>query len=213
MKDRVPLYPGRVKLTPVSGQENVYDMVRADEPTQEGDPLNKSTFLTDSTASFFGMDSAAVPNDIFNILKNVSLIDNSEETYKATDVLGNIIGGFTNIQTGSYVGTGGYGSGNPTVINVPNNSKILIIIDGNPGNTSYANSPAIVPIWFLTSQYERIGTIYPSSVNPSTDISNPVSAIGVFAKINGTEFSMYNGEGAKRQYNEASTTYYYLVIS
>ena len=30
MKDRVSLYPGRVMLTPVAGQENVYDMVRAD---------------------------------------------------------------------------------------------------------------------------------------------------------------------------------------
>lgn len=30
MKDRVPLYPGRVKLTPVTGQENTFDLVRAD---------------------------------------------------------------------------------------------------------------------------------------------------------------------------------------
>lgn len=51
MKDRVPLYPGRVKLSPVSGQENTYDMVRADEPTQEGTPLNKSTLLSDETAA------------------------------------------------------------------------------------------------------------------------------------------------------------------
>lgn len=50
MKDRVPLYPGRVKLLPVAGQENTYDMVRADSPTQEGTPLNKATLLTDETA-------------------------------------------------------------------------------------------------------------------------------------------------------------------
>lgn len=42
VKDRVPLYPGRVKLTPVSGQENTYDMVRADSPTQVGTPINKA---------------------------------------------------------------------------------------------------------------------------------------------------------------------------
>lgn len=41
MKDRVPRYPGRVKMTPVAGQANTYDMVRADEPTQVGTPLNK----------------------------------------------------------------------------------------------------------------------------------------------------------------------------
>ena len=68
MKDRVPLYPGRVKLTPVSGQENTYDMVRADEPTQEGDPLSKATFLKDDTAALFGLDATAVPDDALALL-------------------------------------------------------------------------------------------------------------------------------------------------
>ena len=45
MQDRVSLYPGRVKLVPVAGQENTYDMVRADSPTQEGTPLNKDSLL------------------------------------------------------------------------------------------------------------------------------------------------------------------------
>lgn len=65
MKDRVSLYPGRVKLTPVSGQENTYGMVRADEPTQEGTPLNKATLLKDATAALFGLDENAVPDDAF----------------------------------------------------------------------------------------------------------------------------------------------------
>ena len=68
MQDRVPLYPGRVKLTPVSGQENTYDMVRADEPTQEGTPLNKSTLLKDATASLFGLGTDAVPDDVLALL-------------------------------------------------------------------------------------------------------------------------------------------------
>lgn len=68
MKDRVPLYPGRVKLVPVSGQENVYDMTRADQPTQEGDPLNKSTLLKDATAALFGLGADAVPDDVLAFL-------------------------------------------------------------------------------------------------------------------------------------------------
>lgn len=63
MKDRLPLYPGRVKLVPVSGQENVYDMTRADQPTQAGDPLNKATLLKDATAALFGLGTDAVPDD------------------------------------------------------------------------------------------------------------------------------------------------------
>lgn len=38
--DRVPTYPGRVKMTPVSGQANTYDLERADSPVVEGTPIN-----------------------------------------------------------------------------------------------------------------------------------------------------------------------------
>ena len=42
--DRVSTYPGRVKLTPVSGQSNVYDLSRADSPIQDGTPINAALF-------------------------------------------------------------------------------------------------------------------------------------------------------------------------
>ena len=63
MKDRVPLYPGRVTLTPVSGQANTYDLTRADQPTQEGTPLNKASLLKDTTAALLGLPDTAVPDD------------------------------------------------------------------------------------------------------------------------------------------------------
>ena len=66
MQDRVPLYPGRVMLTPVPGEENTFDMVRADSPTQEGTPLNKASLLKDATAKRFGLDDSAVPDDVLN---------------------------------------------------------------------------------------------------------------------------------------------------
>lgn len=65
MQDRVPRYPGRVKLVPVSGQENVFDLVRADQPTQDGTPLSKATLLKDSTAALYGLGTGAVPDDVF----------------------------------------------------------------------------------------------------------------------------------------------------
>ena len=55
MKDRVPTYPNRVILNPVAGQENTYDIVRADEPQQEGTPINKATLLDDTTAEKLGL--------------------------------------------------------------------------------------------------------------------------------------------------------------
>lgn len=82
MQDRVPLYPGRVTLTPVAGQENTFDMARADQPTQEGTPLNKATLLKDATAAKFGKDTGAVPDDVLNVLSKSVL----EGTYPVVDV-------------------------------------------------------------------------------------------------------------------------------
>lgn len=64
MQDRIPLYPGRVKMTPVAGQANTFDTVRADDPTQAGTPLNKATFLKDATAALYGLGTGAVPDDV-----------------------------------------------------------------------------------------------------------------------------------------------------
>lgn len=58
MQDRVPTYPGRVKLTPVSGQADTYDLIRADQPTQQGTPLSKATLLSDGTEEAIWGDAA-----------------------------------------------------------------------------------------------------------------------------------------------------------
>ena len=43
-KDRVPTYPGRIKLLPVEGQPNVFTMERVDDPKVVGTPINKAAF-------------------------------------------------------------------------------------------------------------------------------------------------------------------------
>ena len=101
MQDRVSLYPGRVKLAPVAGQENTYDMVRADSPTQDGTPLNKDSLLKDTTSALFGLGADAVPDDAFQKIK--TLINNVQSSADSK----------ARIQIGSYVGTGTYGANNP----------------------------------------------------------------------------------------------------
>ena len=64
MQDREPIYPGRVTMTPVSGQANTYDMERADKPLRQGTLLNKATFLKDATAALYGLGESAVPDDV-----------------------------------------------------------------------------------------------------------------------------------------------------
>ena len=49
MRDRVPTYPGRVSLTPTE-QQNVYTLVREDDPTEVGTKLSKVNLLSDDAA-------------------------------------------------------------------------------------------------------------------------------------------------------------------
>ena len=41
--DRVPLNPGRIKLIPIDGLDDVFDMSREDNPSVVGTPINKAT--------------------------------------------------------------------------------------------------------------------------------------------------------------------------
>ena len=64
--DRVPTYAGRVKLTAVSGQPDVYDLVRADSPIVEGTPINaallnaKADCLLDSVTVYVSKNGSDV---------------------------------------------------------------------------------------------------------------------------------------------------------
>ena len=49
MKDRVPTYPGRVKLID-AGEENTYYLTRDDDPTEVGTKLSKVNLLSDDAA-------------------------------------------------------------------------------------------------------------------------------------------------------------------
>lgn len=57
MQDRIPKYPGRVKLTPVDEANHLYHMERADEPLVEGTPINKGTLLKDETAEILDLSA------------------------------------------------------------------------------------------------------------------------------------------------------------
>lgn len=68
MKDRIAVNPGRVLVAPENGAPYYATLTRADNPTQEGDYLNKNTLLKDTTAALFDLDSDAVPDDVLVVL-------------------------------------------------------------------------------------------------------------------------------------------------
>lgn len=146
MQDRVSLYPGRVKMVPVAGQENTYDMVRADSPTQEGTPLNKDSLLKDATAALLGGDSSMVPDEAFMALKRIG--DDLKEAA-------------VQVASGTYTGTGGSGSANkssltfefvPLVVSIVTQGSYYadLLYVGQSGSISTINSNSIA--------FEQVGT-------------------------------------------------------
>lgn len=104
VEDRVSTYPGRITLTPVSGQVNVYDMTRSDEPVQEGTPLNKALLdqkadtLTKDVVVYVSPSGSDADGDGTSITPYASI-------QKALDSLPKHLGGFTatvSIANGTY---------------------------------------------------------------------------------------------------------------
>lgn len=102
--DRVSKYPGRVKLTPVSGSSNLYDMERADEPTTSGTPINKALFdnkaytLTDNVTVYVATTGSDTTGD-GSVSKPFKTIQ------KAVDSIPLHLGGYTatiDIANGTY---------------------------------------------------------------------------------------------------------------
>lgn len=102
--DRVPTYPGRVKLTPVSGQTNVYDMVRSDSPTTEGTPINKALF-DQKAYTLTGDVTVYVSTSGSDVSGTGESVAPFRSVQKALDALPKCLGGFhaqIDIAAGTY---------------------------------------------------------------------------------------------------------------
>ena len=116
MRNREPANPGRVLITPEDGSAAFYAILtRADNPTEAGDPLNKETLLKDATAALYGLDATAVPDEVLALAR--TLISTAQSTADSR----------SKIETGSYIGTGTYGSDNPCSLTLPFPPKFGVI--------------------------------------------------------------------------------------
>ena len=200
MQDRVPLYPGRVKMTPVAGQANTFDMVRADDPTQAGTPLNKATFLKDATAALFGKTNAAVPDDILNLLSKSVLAQTVGGKTTLTDVLGTKLTVGVQIETGSYVGTGTYGQANPNTLTFGFVPKFVWIW---PKSSSRGSTVVFAGRFYVT--FGRWGYY-----DESTDVLINLDTMS----MSGNTLTWWNPDSTKPTYqlNVSDMDYYYLAI-
>ena len=172
MKDRIPTYPGRVKLTPVAGQENVYDLVRMDEPTEVGTPLDKANLLADATAALIGLtDETATVNHAL-----------AATWEKAEDAMTQA----SRFVTGSYLGTGAAAGVSITFAAPP---KYVWIVDVTGGVTA--------PLAIVT---EGGGMKFDSTANNGNAPLSNCTISGNVLSWTGSGSSNLNGSGVTYYY-------------
>lgn len=190
MKDRTPRHPGRVRLTP-TGEPNVFDITREDDPVEAGTPLNKATFLKDQTAALLSLSGDPTVDDALNALK--SLVDGAITLTNTK----------AKIETGSYVGTGAYGVSSPNSITFGFVPKFVMVwID--------QSSTAVAAVGGI---FNTTNTDYGNAAHGFLVISNISSNSNyTFSKVSGNALYWYNSNNAGAQLNTAGVTYHYVAI-
>ena len=113
------------------------------------------------------------------------------------DLWGNVIP-TVKIATGSYVGTGTYGSGNPNTLAFPFEFKVLFIAQNwNTDNAGWHGT------FFINGQTQSNGIGYTSSGAESANITISYPENGI---------SWYSSANAAYQFNATGYTYYYVAI-
>jgi hypothetical protein len=180
MKDRTPtevLSNGAVRygIYDASGALQRYEYILpADEPTQEGTPLNKANLLSDTTAAALGLTGDPTVNDAL-----AGLITRMNRSARRA--------------YGSYVGTGTYGSANPTSITFDFQPDIVFI-------TPVTSSSSYTNVWFI---------------RPSTTADFYYSGLSDYKQTitwNGNTLSFYITKSAAGQLNTSGATYYYIAF-
>ena len=85
MKDRVPTQPGRVKVTHTDGSTEYVTVERADNPTQEGTPLNKATLFTNSNENRFGCE---LPSEALDLIAKEWTVTISQSGWSSSQTNG-----------------------------------------------------------------------------------------------------------------------------
>jgi hypothetical protein len=195
LKDRVPTKPNRYAVYDDNHNFLRYEYhERADEPTEEGTPLTKATLLSDTTAALLGLSENPTVNDAL-VLQATSV--HFDEDVKFTDILGNILGDFAQIEAGSYTGTGTYGEGSPNSIVFSFIPKLVIVTRGD-------TATSIGVVRFLL----WVGGEFTASNLGNGNARHKVD-------LNGTTFSWYSDANpdASRQMNSTDIEYFYMALS
>lgn len=181
--DRVPTYPGRVRMKPVSGQTNVYDMERADSPVEVGTPINKALFdqkaytLTESVTVYVTTGGSDVTGDGTSAAPYATV-------QKAIDSLPKCLGSYhaqIDIAAGSYnerVSVDGFYGGRLT-IGVAGRTVTL------RGISVMSSSGVRINVSNLTYNANYAGTLLYADYGSDVTVLNPLTLNGGSAGVSG----------------------------
>lgn len=181
MQDRTPTYPGRVTLTPVTGQDNTFDMAMADQPVAAGTPLNKASLLDDTVAAAVAAIEASTTPDTPN---------------EALALLAAAFTGRAKIETGSYTGTGTYGTDNRNSLTFGFVPQLVIIIE------DYYSSGTFQLHYGIFANGARSGIMAYTGGNGAA----------LILSWSDSTMTWYNASSAANQLNASGRPYAYVAI-
>lgn len=205
MQDRIPRYAGRVILTPVPGQLNTFDLIRADDPTRQGTPLNAQNLLSDTA-------SATVLT-----LAGVEPTNPSEAFIQLSKVLYPLKKNAVGILSGSWVGTGYSYAEKHTV----GGAEVYGSLEAPLFNVETAFTPLAI---IITEPSRSKGAGIYTFVSPIEQIKEPGSQHFAGVTLSWQEYGLSashttykdpENEGAGEHncgLNDAGKTYNYIVV-
>lgn len=165
------------------------------------DFYTKLQTVSDSTKTEYGLQSTAIPDNLFAILANAILwINSSAVTVKNTQLP------ICKIYTGSYNGTGTSGRSNPTTITSPFVPQVVFVSTNRFDESASSSASTVVMLRNINTYYSLYGG---RGVDPSVS--------GSISSWTNTSVSWYNtinqGQlGPRLQMNLTGSTYQYVVL-
>lgn len=179
-------------------------------------PTAQEVTVQQSTAQQFGFSGASNVDAVLQILKNAAVVNSAGDALET--VLGSTLLSIPGVKiaTGSYAGTGTYGSENPNSITAPFPIKILTIL----GRIEPNGDPSpIFGSYSSVSTGDRVQTVMVSDLL-TTDYKSEVGFVlndrsrDCYGKksTDGKTFYWYASGSVVNQYNDLSNTFYWLAI-
>ena len=149
----------------------------------------KQQILTSATAALYGLGANAVPDEVLATAR--SLISTAQSTADSK----------CKIVSGSYTGTGTYGSNNKNSLTFDGKPKLLIV--SSTVTSAYGGRHTYPQLIFVYGESGDIASL----ITSGSEVFSSATVSG-----SGNTVSWYSADAAAQQLNVSGTKYYYIAI-